>query len=164
MKIECSDHMGKFILGVLKMYAQDTDADLYDEACEMVKKAEAREKPLLCADLSFTYRGQKFELENMVPLTNQRLRDKTFVPLTFGGFLSDKYALFAVHNDVAEDKPNACPEVTQVFLECWFGSEDDLKPDEPVPQPGEPVPQHVLDEIDRRWDEVQRTLYGNEAK
>lgn len=152
MKIECSDHMGQFIMGILKSYAQETDADLYEEACEMVKKAKEQEKPLLTTGLDFVYRGQHFELANMVALSNQRLRDKSYGDKTFGGYLHDKYALFAVHNDIAEDK-DTCPDVTSLFIQWWFGSDDDLAP-------GKPVPEHVLHEIDERWDEIQRALYG----
>lgn len=151
MTIECSDKMGKHIMSFIEGMT-NVDADLCNEACEMVKKAKEQEQPLLCADLTFTYRKQKFELANMVPLTNQRLRDKSYGEKTFGGYLHDKYALFALHND-----PDNANGATQLFLQWWFGSEYDLNP-------GEPVPEHVLDEIDKRWDEIQRTLYGNEAK
>lgn len=152
-KIECSDEMYDYLMGFVKMTADTVGAELVDEACEMVKKTEAKEqeKPLLTAQLTFKYRGQHFELLNMVGSSNQALRD-----IKYKNALSDKYALFAVHNDIAEGK-DVCPEVSQLFLEWWFGSEFDLVP-------GQKVPEHVLQEINERWDEIQKTLYGNEAK
>lgn len=150
MTIECSDKMGKLILSLVKDITQNADTDLYNEACEMVQEEQL--SSVIGADLSFLYRGQHFELLNMVCATNQALRDGNYKNV-----LSDKYALFAMHNDVAEDKPDVCPDAVDMFLNWWFGSDFDLKP-------GSPVPRHVLDEIDRRWGEIQRTLYGNEAK
>ena len=151
-KIECSDEMYEFLVNFMKDYTESTCAALYDEACEIVKKAKEQESPVIGKDLGFMYRGQHFELLNMVGASNQALREGKYKNV-----LSDKYALFAVHNDVAEDKPNACPDVTQMFIEWWFGSEYDLVP-------GQKVPWNALNEINERWDEIQRTLYGNEAK
>ena len=157
MTIECSDKMGRFILNLAKDLTQGTDADIYNEACEMVKKAAAKElsekqeSPVIGEDLGFVYRGQYFELLNMVGASNRAL-----ISRDFKNVLSDKYALFAVHNDIAEGK-DVCPEVTQMLLQWWFGSEFDLVP-------GKKVPEHVLQEIDERWDEIQRTLYGDKAK
>lgn len=150
-KIECSDEMYEFLVNFMKDYTESTCAALYDEACEIVKKAEKQESPVIGEDLCFVYRGQHFELLNMVGASNQALMDKNFKNV-----LSDKYALFALHDDIAEDK-DTCPDVTQLFLQWWFGSDFDLVP-------GQKVPEHVLDEINERWDEIQRTLYGNEAK
>lgn len=150
-KIECSDEMYEFLVNFMKDYTESTCAALYDEACEIVKKAEKQESPVIGEDLCFVYRGQHFELLNMVGASNQALMDKNFKNV-----LSDKYALFALHDDIAEDK-DTCPDATQLFLQWWFGSDFDLVP-------GQKVPEHVLDEINERWDEIQRTLYGNEAK
>lgn len=159
MKIECSDKMGEHIMSFIEGMTS-VGAALYNEACEMVRKEQEQEqeqeqrKPLLTAKLTFKYRGQYFELANMVQLSNQRLRDKSYSDKTLGGYLYDKYALFAVHNDIAEDKDNDNGlEVTDFFIEWWFGSEYDLVP-------GQKVPEHVLQEIDERWDEIQRRLYG----
>ena len=147
MTIECSDKMWKFIMSFMKDYTESTDADLYEEACEIVKKQEQAQKPVIDADLCFKYRGQAFELLNLVAATNQAFRDKKY-----GAVLTDKYALFAVHNDIREEK--VCEaDTTDVFLDWWYGSDFDLIP-------GQKVPEHVLKEIDRRWDEIQRLLYG----